>query len=280
MHTIRMKQIKRIAAGLGILFAVTASGVDAQTPAGTAAVPPGELLTVPSRDGVTEQLYVQAPAPGSTPPWVVILFAGDDGALHLNADGPTTLRGNFLIRTASYWGRQGDAAVMIDTPSDYRDGVEDGFRHTTESLRDVEAAVQAIRQRFPSSRLALVGTSRGTSSIGNVLERHPALADAFVLTAPVSIARKGRVGVSGLSADGTKYHVLVVSNQNDACPAAPFYGAKQLADKNRFDFISVASSDGGGDNQSDCGGRSPHGFLGIEDQVLGQIHRWLAGLPH
>ncbi|MCS0584576.1 lysophospholipase [Massilia pinisoli] len=278
MQNIRTKQMKRIVAGLVILFAATAWAGEPQAPTGNAAVPAGELLTVPTRDGVTESLYVQAP--GATPPWVIVLFAGDDGALHLKADGPTTLGGNFLIRTASYWVQQGNAAVMIDTPSDYANGIEDRFRHTKDSLRDVEAAVEALRKRFPSSRIALVGTSRGTSSVGNVLERNPGLADAFVLTSPVSIARKDRAGVSGLTADGTKLRVLVLSNRNDACPAAMFYGAKQLADKNRFNFIAVESTDGGGDRQAECSGHSPHGFLGIEDKVLGEINQWLAGLPH
>jgi hypothetical protein len=70
-----------------------------------------------------------------------------------------------------------------------------------------------------------------------------------------------------------------VSNRNDACPPALFYGARQLAEKNHFEFVAVASTEGGGDRQADCSGRSPHGFLGIEDQVLGEIHHWLAGLP-
>ena len=260
-----------------MLFAATAWASEAQGPAGNAAVPSGELLTVPSRDGATESLFIQAPR--ATPPWVIILFAGDDGALHLKADGPTTLRGNFLIRTALYWVQQGDAAVMIDTPSDYANGVEDAFRHSRDSLRDVEAAVQALRKRFPSSRIAVVGTSRGTSSVGNVLEHKPSLADAFVLTSPVAIARKDRAGVSGLKADGTKLRVLVISNRNDTCPAAMFYAAKQLADKNHFNFIAVESTDGG-DRQAECSGHSPHGFLGIEDKVLGEINHWLAGLPH
>lgn len=270
--------MKRIAAaGLGMLFAVTASVGKAQALTGSAAVPSGELVTVQSRDGVTERLFVQTPV--TTPPWVIVLFAGDDGALHLTSNGATTLRGNFLIRTTSYWVQQDDAAVMLDTPSDYANGMEDGFRHSEASLRDVEAAVQALRQRFPSSRIALVGTSRGTSSVGNVLERHPDLADAFVLTAPVAIARNGRAGIAGLAADGSKHRVLVVSNRNDACPAALFYAAEQLAGKNRFNFIAVESTDGSGDRQAACSGHSPHGFLGIEDQVLGDIHHWLADLP-
>ena len=111
MQNIRTKQMKRIVAGLGILFVTTAWAGEPQAPAGHAVVPSGELLTVPSRDGVTESLYIQAP--GVTPPWVIILFAGDEGALHLKAEGPTTLRGNFLIRTAPYWIQQGHAAAVL-----------------------------------------------------------------------------------------------------------------------------------------------------------------------
>ncbi|MFL9905311.1 alpha/beta hydrolase family protein [Paraburkholderia sp. RL17-337-BIB-A] len=266
--------MKRVVVGLAILFAVKSWAAEPERLAGIAAAPSGELVTVPSRDGVTESLYIETS--GATPAWVIVLFAGDDGALHLTADGPTTLRGNFLIRTAAYWVRQGDAAVLIDTPSDYANGIDDGFRLGKDAFGDVAAVIKALRQRFPSSRIALVGTSRGTTLVGNALERNPDLADAFVLTSPVSIARYGKAGVSGLDADGTKVRVLVVSNRHDACPAAMFYGAKRLADRNHFDLVAVESTGGGGDRVTDCGGHSPHGFLGIEDEVLGDINGWLA----
>jgi predicted esterase len=246
---------------------------DAPAP-NAAALPSGELVSVAARDGITQNLYVETST--ATPAWVIVLFAGDNGALHLGANGPTTLRGNFLIRTASYWVQQGDAAVLIDTPSDYPDGVDDTFRLGQDALRDVEAAVAALRQRFPSARIALVGTSRGTVSVGNVVEHHPDLANAFVLTSPVSIARNGNPGLSGLNADGTRSHVLVVSNRNDACPPALFDGAAELAAKNRFDLIAVESTAGGGNRRADCTGRAPHGFYGIEQQVLDDIDRWLA----
>ena len=233
----------------------------------------GELVSLPSRDGVTQGIYIETRT--DNPPWVIVLFGGNEGALHLSADGPTTLKGNFLIRTAQYWVRQGDAAVLVDTPSDYANGIDDGFRLGKDSFSDTEAVVKALRQRFPLSKVALVGTSRGTVSVGNALERDPGVANAFVLTSPVSIAQRGKAGVSGLDADGTKIRVLVISNQHDACPAASFYGGKRLAERNHFEFIAVESTEGGGDKQADCGAHSPHGFLGIESQVLGAIQGWL-----
>lgn len=258
------------AAGLAILWSAACC---AQAPAASApgsAARSGEWVTVPSRDGVTQGLYVETST--ATPAWVVVLFAGDDGALHLGTNGPTTLEGNFLVRTAPYWVRKGDAAVLIDTPSDHADGVDDAFRLGEGALRDIEAAVRALHERFPTSRIALIGTSRGTVSVGNVLARNPGLADAFVLTSPVSIARSGQAGLSGLNVDGTRARALVVSNRRDACPPALFSGAAGLAGRNNFDLIAVESAAGGGRN---CSGRSPHGFWGIEDEVLGDIDRWL-----
>ncbi|MFK4443550.1 hypothetical protein ABH944_003928 [Caballeronia udeis] len=260
-----------------VLFAIAIALLAASSRASEPAGPAAELVSSPSRDGVTQGIYVETGT--GSPPWVIVLFGGNEGALHLSADGATTLKGNFLIRTARYWVMQGDAAVLVDTPSDYANGIDDSFRLGKDSLRDTEAVVKALRQRFPSSKVALVGTSRGTSSVGNAIERDPSLADAFVLTSPVSIAQRGNAGVSGLDADGTKIRVLVVSNQHDACPVALFYGAKGLAERNHFDFISVDSTEGGGNRAADCGGHSPHGFLGIEAQVLDAINGWLNGQP-
>lgn len=269
-----VRAIRCMAAGFAIFWGAGSWAQAPDMPASNAAAPSGELVNVPSRDGVTQRMYVETST--ATPAWVVILFAGDDGALHLGVNGPTTLMGNFLVRTASYWVRKGDAAVLIDTPSDHANGVDDAFRLGEDALRDVEAAVDALRQRFPAARIALVGTSRGTVSVGNVLERRPGVADAFVLTSPVSLARNGQAGLSGLNVDGTKSRVLVVSNRRDACPPAEFSAAASLAGKNHFDLIAVESTAGGGSSRRNCGGRSPHGFSGIEDEVLGDIDSWLA----
>jgi len=256
-----------------MLWGAASPAQEPAVPTPNPAAPSAGLVTIPTRDGVTQSLYVETST--ATPAWVVVLFAGNDGALHLGPSGPTTLRGNFLVRTASYWVDRHDAAVLFDTPSDHANGVDDVFRLGADALKDVEAAVAALRQRFPSARIALIGTSRGTVSVGNALERDPGVADAFVLTSPVSIARNGQAGVSGLLADGTKARVLVVSNRDDACPPALFSAATRLAQRNHFDLVAVESTTGGGRGKN-CTGKSPHGFLGIEDEVLGGIDRWLA----
>ncbi|QBQ96920.1 hypothetical protein [Paraburkholderia pallida] len=210
---------------------------------------------------------------------MIVLFGGTPGDLHLDANGATTLKGNFVICSAHHWINWGDAVVLVDTPSDHTEGVDDLFRRSKESFADTQAVMATLRQRFPNSKIALVGTSAGTVSVGNALDRDPTLADAFVLTSPVTVSHKGSAAIGDLDVDGTKYRVLVVSNEHDACVSSPAYAGKRLAEHNHFDFVSVDSTDGSGDTSEKCGGHSPHGFLGIEKEVLGGINNWLVGQP-
>ncbi|WP_147394056.1 S9 family peptidase [Paraburkholderia sp. BL23I1N1] len=195
----------------------------------------------------------------------------------LDETGPTTMKGNFLIRTAGYWTSAGDAIAIVDAPSDQSSGMNDAFRLSEAHAQDLHAVVATLRQRFPGAKIALVGTSRGTISVGNVLQREPHLADAYVLTSPVTIAARGERGLSGMHWDLGATPVLVVSNENDACRVSPFNAARALAEDSRLQFLAVSSSERGGARANECGAKAPHGFLGIETQVLSAVSRWLAG---
>jgi hypothetical protein len=236
-----------------------------------------DLLELPTRPGITQRLFVASASP--SPNWVVVLFAGDDGNVSASGNGPTRMQGNFLIRTASYWVAHDDAYAIFDAPSDNAHGMQDVFRLSADADTDVVATVSELRKRYPVAKVALIGTSRGTITVGNVLKRHPELADAFVMTSPVTQANKGQTGLSGLAWKGNKARVLVLSNENDGCQVSPPSAAKQVAESNGFDFISVSSSIGGGDRKSDCKSQSPHGFLGIETKVLASIDGWLNNKP-
>jgi hypothetical protein len=232
-----------------------------------------ELLELPTRPGVTQSVFLVSAS--ASPSWVVALFAGDDGNVSVSGSGPTRMQGNFVVRTASYWADHGDAYAIFDAPSDNAGGMQDVFRLSADASTDVGVTVAELRKRYPNAKVALVGTSRGTITVGNVLKRHPELADAFVLTSPVTQASRGQSGLSGLSWTGNKARVLVLSNENDGCQVSPAGAAKQIAEENGFDFISVSSSVGGGDRKSDCKAQSPHGFLSIEPKVLDSIAGWL-----
>ncbi|WP_321887696.1 alpha/beta fold hydrolase [Paraburkholderia bannensis] len=237
----------------------------------------GDLATFATREGVTQSLFIAAPA--QPPAWVIVLFGGTPGALHLGPGGATTLKGNFLIRSAQHWIDDGEAVVLVDTPSDHPEGVDDDFRHGKESFVDTQAIAARVRERFPGAKIALVGTSAGTVSVGNALERDAKIADAFVLTSPVTLSRRHEATIADLDVDGTQARVLVLSNAGDACPSSPADVAKRLAQNRRYDYIEVNSSDGDSSAAGRCGGHAPHGFLGIETDVIGRIQAWLKAQP-
>ncbi len=244
---------------------------------GSAASAAELLLQFPTRPGVTQGVFLASAS--ASPAWVVLLFAGDDGNVSASGSGPTRMQGNFVVRTASYWTDHGDAYAIFDAPSDNAGGMPDVFRLRADTVTDVGGAVSELRKRYPGAKVALLGTSRGTITVGNVLKRQPGLADAFVLTSPVTQANHGQAGLSGLSWNGNKARVLVLSNEHDACQVSPPDAAKRMAEENGFDFVAVSSSTGGGDRKSDCKAQSPHGFLGIETTVLDSINGWLNNDP-
>lgn len=109
-----------------------------------------------------------------------------------------------------------------------------------------------------------------------MLEHAPELADAYVLTSPESVAIR-HPGIADLDVpEQYRSKVLIVSNRHDICPVAHYAGGERLASRNNVAFIAEESDEGGGDRQSDCGGHSPHGFLGIEGDTLKDINGWIS----
>ncbi|MDN7586625.1 hypothetical protein [Burkholderia seminalis] len=121
-------------------------------------------------------------------------YSGNNGVTRLDSTGATNWRGNFMIRTARFWIDKGFAVVLTDAPSDRQsDGTDDCYRRSADALIDQRFIIEEVRKRFPQSKIALISTSRGTVTVGNVLEHAPELSDLYVLTSP----RIGRNAPSG-----------------------------------------------------------------------------------
>lgn len=231
----------------------------------------GELMSLPSRPGVTQNIFIATPQ--AQPKAVMLLYAGGPGIIDLHEDGPHSERGNYVIRTSSYWVDHGYAVVLVDAPSDQMtSGMDDYFRRSHDALTDQKVIVGEVRMRFPGLKVVLYGTSRGTVTEGNMLMHAPELADIYVLTSPESIAVK-HPGVSDLDVPKSyRDKTMILSNEHDVCVVAAYYGAKQLADRNGVPLITESSDQSKG---SECGGQSPHGFLGIEHKALADSKDWI-----
>lgn len=242
-----------------------------------------EILSVPTRAGVTVRVLLVAPT--GSPSATLVMFPGGAGNNHFGEkDGKVWLGTNFLVRTARALAARGLLVSIIDTPSDQPRGMDDAFRSGKAHLEDVKKVLDVLAKRAPSP-IYLAGTSRGTLSAAAAAA---ALGDppvaGLVLTSSIVVGGRGRnrsATVFDLPLERITMPVLVVHHRHDACTATPIGAASQLPaalkGSPRVDFVEV---EGGDPPRSDpCAGLAAHGYVGRELLVVDVIADWIAGKP-
>ena len=232
-----------------------------------------ELIQLPTRPGVTQPIWLLPPA--GKPVASVILFMGGNGVLH-----DVHRNQNFLIRSREKFAAAGFLVASVDTPSDHPQGL-DNFRSSAEHAQDIAAVIAYLRKQA-AVPVWLVGTSMGTISAANVAARLKGGggADGLVLTSSIvsSSRRSGPISATVEVAD-IAVPTLFVHNKDDACLLCPFSAVPGMMERfthaPRKELIAVS---GGSEPRSDpCEALSRHGYIGIEDEVVGDIARWIKG---
>jgi len=240
-----------------------------------------ELVSLPSRDGVTQSYLLVLPAAGVAQK-AAILFSGGSGAIGLRVEAGQvkSSSNNFLVRSRAEFARHGIAAAVVDAPSDQRLGMSDSFRSGIEHVKDIAAVVHDLKTRFPSLPVFLVGTSRGSISAAYVGRALGADIAGVVLTSSVYLASSNRrrgaqAGLSGFDFAGIKSPVLLVHHRDDGCSVTPYAEAMKLA--SHFPLVSVAG--GKPAVSAPCEALSAHGFLGKESETVAAIANWMLDKP-
>jgi hypothetical protein len=236
-----------------------------------------EIVTIPTRNGITETYLLIRNPPTAIPKAVVIAFVGGFGAIGLAGKepplkfGPTT---NFLIRARNDLVDADVAEVVVDAPSDkLPQGMSDDFRLGSEHLADIRAVLADIKKRFPDAKDFLLGTSRGTISAAALGAKLGNEVQGTILTSTVTNRDKQGPGLSTFNFASIKIPVLLVHHRDDACPMSPYYNAERLSKS--FPLISVS---GGDPPQSGpCDPQSPHGYFGKDAAVAQAMKAWMAG---
>ncbi|MGH7329595.1 MAG: hypothetical protein ACREJX_14715, partial [Polyangiaceae bacterium] len=188
----------------------------------------------------------------SSPKGVVLLIPGGSTFLRLGPNGETKSP-NFVIRTRQMLLDAGYAVAYMNDPADLREPIQ--------------------RLRSIGRPVVLLSTSRGTVVAANNAERLGADGpDLVILTSPVTVGA-GSLG----KFDGRSLRVptLVTTNDGDTCRASPPAEAAALALRLEANgsFLHFSSSRATGDV---CEPFSPHGYLGIESEVIGKILDWIS----
>lgn len=232
-----------------------------------------EIVTLPTRAGVT-QFYLLLTVAGARPRAVAVLFPGGDGVVGLPADvRETRLGANFLVRSRDLFRGTEVAAAIVEVPSDRSGGMDDAFRAGDEHRQDVAAVVADLRARFPSARVFLVGTSRGTVSAAHLGHSLGRAVDGVVLTSTVFLGSRGGPGLEGFDFGAIPSPLLFVHHEEDGCRVCPY--ARALALARAYPLVTVR---GGRPAESDpCQARSAHGYLGREAGTVRAIRAWMLG---
>lgn len=282
------------------LVAVAALGGAAQFPVSDAQAGPlvqvVELGGYRARfDGAPGTLFVRyllidpsnaVPADGYPPldpTAALVLFVGGNGKLNLVPGQQNTGSTNFVARTRYHFAAERYVVALVDAASDFLDLGEGlaGHRqphqpHGDKYVLDLAAVMGDLRTRYPALPLWAVGTSRGTIAAAVAATHVAPPPDGIVLTAPLT----GPSAVGDLQTaelESIAIPVLIATHRDDACPVTRPEDARSLRHRlGSSPRVQVLSFHGGSAPLSaPCDPLAPHGFFGIEQNVIEAVTDWI-----
>lgn len=231
----------------------------------------GEIVRVPSRDGVTVGVFWEAaPKPTGT----VLLFPGGQGNVGRVVNGQPT-SGNFLVRTHAEFLRAGYNVAIMGKPSNHED-LQFADRVSDWHLQDTIAVIEFLKAKS-AAPIWLVGTSRGSISVAHaaINFRDDRLA-GIVLTASV-VAYRFPGALPRQKLEDITLPTLVVHHEKDECAACRPHEVrpllKRLTAAPRKELLMI----GGGHSPTGdpCEAFHWHGFINFERETIASIVRWM-----
>lgn len=204
-----------------------------------------ETTTSVVQVGGTSAILIVPPKPHGA----IILLAGGDGELHMDAAG-NTKSFNSLVRTRMAFAQRG-LAVLVPEPT-----------------IDLSAAIQ---QMHAYGRVTVAGTSRGTQRAARGIA-DGARPDRLVLTSGFLSNESGDAdnAMNILGSASSLPPTLIVHHRQDSCrktlPAGVEPFLKWAGGKARVTWL-----DGGVNDGDSCGARAHHGFNGIDGAMVSAV---------
>ncbi|HEY0220249.1 MAG TPA: alpha/beta hydrolase [Afipia sp.] len=233
---------------------------------------PERVFSLPLRDGSLQRVLFAAPA---KPQGVIVMLPGGAGDVGLARDGDIRHGNNFVVRTRALWNRRGYAVLVPDTIDDAN---LRGVRSSPDYARVIGELV-AFAQEQKSGPIFLLGTSQGSiAAMNGAAHAQPGTIAGVVLTESVSVMGGSGETVFTAHPERVQVPALIVANSDDRCDVAPPQAAPQIAAAMTAsrDVRVLTVSGGVSRSKKDCGSLTPHGYFGIEDQVVEAIAEWMS----
>jgi dienelactone hydrolase len=251
-----------------------------------------DYIEVPSRGLKIPALLLKPEQPSTIG---VILYAGGLGRLNISSDGSIgMLRGNQLVRTREGYRRAGFLTLVPDIATDMKSGASgavERYRETKAYADDMGAMVATLRSAG-ATKVVVIGTSRGTLSVANGVSKlgaGPRRPNAQVLTSgfwKVGASARGftiwKLAGQG-NARSMNLPTQLVWHRDDGCSVTRAADVPAFRKWLEGGGAKVAVKEFSGGlpslDQDPCEARAPHGFFGLDDQVVEAISGWIRQLP-
>lgn len=204
------------------------------------------------------------------------MLPGGAGDVGLETNGDIRHGDNFVVRTRALWNAQGYAVLIPDTinHANLR-----GVRSTPQYAELVADLVSFARTQTHGP-IFLLGTSQGSiAAMNGAANAAPGSLAGVVLTESVSVMGGSHETVFSANPERVRVPALVVANRDDLCKVAPPDAAAQIAAAMTAspDVQVLTVSGGTTRSKNTCGSLSPHGYYGIESDVVDKISSWMDG---
>ena len=238
-----------------------------------------EIVSLDTRKNVKQQILLIEP---ENPIANIILFAGGNGILKLTPGNGKSVfkkgKNNFLVRSRGLFSQNSFTVAVVDAPSDRSDGngMLFGFRTSAEHTEDIDHVISFLRKRNDKP-VWLIGTSRGTESAAYAAIHSKHSPNGLVLTSSMTENNDKGIPIRELALDRITVPVLIVAHNDDDCRVTDPAGAVDIKEKlTNTKKVEVKYFKGGLSRKSNvCGALSPHGFYGIEEEVVDFISSFI-----
>lgn len=241
-----------------------------------------ELVKIKTRPGVTIKFIFIRP---ENPIAAVVLLEGGSGKLELASFSGKPMVGRsrgFLTRSREEFVKHGLAVALLDAPSDKTsEGMTPRFRTSGDHSEDISALVSYLKD-VTNVPVWLVGMSRGTYSATNgAIHNNDQISGLVLVSSSTSPPKmtKGLPsrGILDMAVDKIRVPALIVAHKNDKCPGCPPSGAPKIKKALLSSPITEVRYFTGGKQPLtwECGPLSPHGYYGIEEQVISGIAEFI-----
>ena len=239
-----------------------------------------EVIDIDAPDRRTQRMLYLSPNRARA---TLVMLPGGSGNVGIAGNGSVAHDENFVIRTRMLWAARGYAVLIPDAVA----GVNLRGARSSQAYGTLVARMVATAHRLARLPVVLLGTSQGTIAATNgaaIASHDPQLKSLVALVLTETVSKAGFLSDETVfDAHPAAVHLptLIVANEDDRCEVAPPDAAGQVAAA----FLAapqikvVRIHSGLGRDERSCGSRSPHGYYGIDGQVVDLVDKWIETLP-